>query len=737
MPELIDSSSRRWDGLKQYFFPTLGELLVYESLPLIAYALDNQGVFLWYNAKCWEAFGLPESADDERNILSFYNSYRDREEFLNNLHRVAPGTWLENTLLDFKVNDKHHYLRDFSRVVTGVDGENLGVVSIMLTATKEERFQKLLERLPIGIFRFMQEGNGLDYANEKFVQMHGFEHLEEIKGKPVKKFIADSAEAKEMMEHVRQEGSLDGRHVKHVRQDGSFFWGSINAAALYNHAGEYIGTEGTVVDVTMEGLYNELIHLVPIGLFKVEINGKGEHTIVHCNTTFAQNLDYPSHKSLIGKDIRRFHGTLEEFDTFYAHMLDQESNGDISTPSIVRWLDANHEQREYQVYIQLERDAAGNVVGRVGAQRDVTEERKLEKRIQEIRADIGKVLHAYSTTLVMAKTNFDTVLHALTSGRTGYFIGNMFHEGDALAQIDQSVRSVRTIALRLRTELGQQASNNAIFTEIDRLIGLLREVTELEMANLFIAQNYEAAMRVNELLNENEFLKRQPKEKIRPFKVGLDELIRNTSIIFLHRGLEGVLEMEAPVQALRSYIIDGVKPKEEMSRIDIYEVLLDVIKNLYSYAASRGIEIKYYLREIQNLYLSGHESELKRAFINLLHNAIKYSWTRKIGTAPFVEITARKETNWLTITMVNRGVGISRQEIEEGRIFEFGYRGEKSNDRRRPGTGIGLYDSIKVLEAHKGKLIVESRPVSGNADIDTPNQPYFTTVTCRIPLNPS
>jgi PAS domain S-box-containing protein len=736
MSEPIEIPTQRWDALKPHFFPHLGEMLLFESFPFIAYALDSEGAFLWCNAKCRETLRLPEVLDKKISILDFYNTPRDRERFLNQLHEKPSGEWLENSVLDFKINGKHHYLRDYSRWVEGTQNTKLGVVSIMINATKEERYHQLLERLPIGIFRFLEEGQGLDYANDKFLQMHGYGSLEEVRGAPVGQFIEDKEKAKKMISEVRDKGAVEESCVKQTRKDKSSFWGTISAVAIKGEQDHYLGTEGTVMDVSAEGLYKDIIHQVPIGLYKVEINAQGEHIIVHCNDTFAQNLYYKSHEELIGTDIRKHHGTPSEFDAFYARMLKKEAEGNYESPEIVVRNDRLGKRREYQVYPFIERDATGKIVGRIGAQRDVTQEFELQKRLDDLRGDIGRVLHAYSTTLVMAKTNFDLVLQALAGKE--YFDKSAFQEKIALEKIDQSVRAVQSIANRLQQELGAADDSAAALSELLRLVNLLREVAKLDTVNIHTAQNFEVATRIAVLLNEDDFFKKQPKDKTRQLSQALDTLIRQTSVIFLHRGLEGVLEMETPVNNLRSYIIDGTKPSEEKTRVDIYDLLLDVIKTLFSYAASRGIEMKYHLREIQNIYLRAYEPELRRALTNLLHNAIKYSWTRKSGAVPYVEIDARKDASHLSITMTNRGVGISRKEIEEGLVFEMGYRGEKSSDRRRPGTGIGLHDSKKVIEeAHAGQLLIKSQPVFGNPELDNPNQPYITTVTCRIPLNPS
>lgn len=343
----------------------------------------------------------------------------------------------------------------------------------------------------------------------------------------------------------------------------------------------------------MEELYSGLINLVPIGLFKVAINPKGEHIIEHCNDAFARNLNFQSNQELIGKDIRQFQ---DDFDEYYSKMVENDEKGLKNDPFILSAPTNNSLRRKYQVYPRIERDSAGNIIGRVGAQRDVTQENELRRRLEEIQSDVGQVLHAYSTTLVMARTNFEAVLLALTSNKT-HFEKETFQEATIFGEIDQSIRSIRSLVIRLKQELGAAAPDAAqapVLTEILRLTELLREVSGLDAVNQYTATNSETAVRMIDLLSYPELVRQQPKERLRALRQALDELIRSTFIIFLHRGLEGVLEMDAPVNSLRSYLIDGIKVQEEKTRVDIYELLLDVSKNLFSYAAYRGTEIKYH-----------------------------------------------------------------------------------------------------------------------------------------------
>lgn len=108
---------QKWEQMKTSFFPGAGEITFFDSLPFIAYALDQNGVFIWYNQKCRDFFGLAEVPDGKTSIWQFYNLPKEREEFLSKLEKKKEGEWLENTLLDFLVKDEHHYIKDYSRLI--------------------------------------------------------------------------------------------------------------------------------------------------------------------------------------------------------------------------------------------------------------------------------------------------------------------------------------------------------------------------------------------------------------------------------------------------------------------------------------------------------------------------------------------------------------------------------------------------------------------------------------------
>ncbi len=97
---------------------------------------------------------------------------------------------------------------------------------------------------------------------------------------------------------------------------------------------------------------------------------------------------------------------------------------------------------------------------------------------------------------------------------------------------------------------------------------------------------------------------------------------------------------------------------------------------------------------------------IEEVLTNLLENAYKYS-------DPHTEIRVRAETraNEMWITVSDRGKGINADDLQ--RIFDKFYRTERGDARQTYGHGLGLYISIKLVEAMGGRLWAESEPDAG------------------------
>lgn len=106
--------------------------------------------------------------------------------------------------------------------------------------------------------------------------------------------------------------------------------------------------------------------------------------------------------------------------------------------------------------------------------------------------------------------------------------------------------------------------------------------------------------------------------------------------------------------------------------------------------------------------VQGDPDRLEQVFNNLLSNAIKYS-----PKGGLIQIKGRFSSDEAIVTITDEGVGIPIEERPH--IFESFFRGSRERQRRTSGAGLGLYLAKAIVEAHDGRIWVESRSGEGAA----------------------
>ena len=111
--------------------------------------------------------------------------------------------------------------------------------------------------------------------------------------------------------------------------------------------------------------------------------------------------------------------------------------------------------------------------------------------------------------------------------------------------------------------------------------------------------------------------------------------------------------------------------------------------------------------------MRGDEQLLRRLFINLLDNAIKYNRERR---QQFQSSGVKKSTNLYRITITDTGEGIPTDE--KAKIFERFYRADKARSRSTEtvtsGAGLGLSIALWIAELHDGKIELVSSNETGS-----------------------
>lgn len=149
---------------------------------------------------------------------------------------------------------------------------------------------------------------------------------------------------------------------------------------------------------------------------------------------------------------------------------------------------------------------------------------------------------------------------------------------------------------------------------------------------------------------------------------------------------------------LGSYQIDS-RPEE----IPINRVVERVIERLSTLAERSGIALSWVPSE-DELIVRGDPDYLERAILNLVENGIRY-------TPEGGEVTAKtsrsEDGSYAVITVQDTGIGIPKDAFP--RLFDRFYRVDRGRSRNQGGTGLGLSIVKTIVEAHQGKIEVESQ----------------------------
>lgn len=110
------------------------------------------------------------------------------------------------------------------------------------------------------------------------------------------------------------------------------------------------------------------------------------------------------------------------------------------------------------------------------------------------------------------------------------------------------------------------------------------------------------------------------------------------------------------------------------------------------------------------------EFHISNMLVNLLDNANKYS-----PDAPEISIKTGNEGNWYVLEVSDRGMGMETQN--KTKIFEKFFREETGNIHNVKGQGLGLSYVKKIVELHKGQILVDSQKEHGS------------TFTIKLPMS--
>ena len=146
-------------------------------------------------------------------------------------------------------------------------------------------------------------------------------------------------------------------------------------------------------------------------------------------------------------------------------------------------------------------------------------------------------------------------------------------------------------------------------------------------------------------------------------------------------------------------ILESAKLQSRSVQLNIQLLRLDaLIRDVVVRVRTRHKSLDVELQFEETPPIPGDNVRLTQVLDNLFSNAVKYAGGSKIT------VTASKDNDFLLIVFSDQGPGIPKAYLPY--IFERFYR--VPGDRTSKGSGLGLYICSQIIEAHRGKIWVES-----------------------------
>jgi heavy metal sensor kinase len=214
-------------------------------------------------------------------------------------------------------------------------------------------------------------------------------------------------------------------------------------------------------------------------------------------------------------------------------------------------------------------------------------------------------------------------------------------------------------------------------------------------------------------------------EQMRKFNANVAHELR-TPLAILQGENEIALRSDSIPEDIRSVLISNLEELERLTRIvndiltlseaeagaqvlekrpvNLKPLISDLADQMQILAMERSIRIE--VEDLPDAVVEADDLWLRRAVLNLLDNAIKYSRDGEI-----IRVSMTSEGAKARVSIRDDGIGISAQDLPH--IFDRLFRTDPARSRNNGGAGLGLALVKWVVEAHNGRVTVSSEPDQG------------------------
>jgi two-component system, OmpR family, sensor kinase len=266
---------------------------------------------------------------------------------------------------------------------------------------------------------------------------------------------------------------------------------------------------------------------------------------------------------------------------------------------------------------------------------------------------------------------------------TGFFLSRVI-----LRPLDRIVNTMRRITSR---NLSERIENTGPRDEISRLSDTFNHMLS-ELEKSFSAQKRIVEDVSHELRTPLTIIRGEMEVALK--RVRSSEEYKSV----VQSSLEEVNRISRIVEHLLLLArFDSHAVKLDFERISLSELINDILGDINVLIRQKTLSVKPMVEK--DLFVNADRLNLRRAILNILDNAVKYT-----SEGGVITVSLHKDVSGIALAVKDTGIGIAKEDL--GRIFDRFYRADSS--RSKQGFGLGLSLARTIFNVHTAQITVSS-----------------------------
>ncbi len=628
---------------------------------------------------------------------------------------------------------------DVSYALENIEKESLRKKAENQVVESENRYHKLTEVSPVGIFRVDVSGQ-VTYVNQRWCEIAGLSYEESLgNGWLSTVHMEDSAKLFGIWKNAMSKRKTIATEYRYFRPDGTIAWVICQAVPEYNSENQFVGYVGTLTNITENKKTEEevkklnqkmraVLDAIPDLLFEVGFDGK----IYNYHSRQEELLVMPPNH-FIGKKIEEI--LPKEVTEICLQAIKEASEKGFSTGAQYA-LELENGLHWFELSVapmQVSDDFQAHFIL---LSRDITKTKNAEYIIQKSEERYrGLINNLNSAVLVQASDSsiifynkeaeellltFDKEIHKVKMDLDRVLFDD---EGEILSVekypinlILKSKKPIKGYVIGIR----RTVTNNTVWVlvngfpvfdekgEIIEVLFSFYDITELKNIEIELVKSKELADAANKA--KTDFLANMSHE----IRTPLNGIIGFTHLLMKSNMDENQQEYMTTINesaSLLMHIVNDVldfskiesgKLELDIEEIDLFKLTKQVVDLFQFQVKEKDINFVFHMDETIPQYILADSVRLKQILVNLLSNAVKFTSFGEIRLE--INQLAPIEEKWTTIKFSVKDTGIGVKEINKKEIFKSFVQEDTSTSRKFGGTGLGLTISNQLLKLMNSEL---------------------------------